>query len=63
MNGIYTFLPPGILMVMVKKKNKKTITSGKEPLWVYLLALIAGMYIGLIIGVPIIWLVITITTA
>ena len=50
-------------MVMVKKKNKKTITSGKEPLWVYLLALIAGMYIGLIIGVPIIWLVITITTA
>jgi len=50
-------------MVMVKKKNKKTITSRKEPLWVYLVALIAGMYIGLLIGVPIIWLVITITTA
>jgi hypothetical protein len=43
------------------KKTKKTSTSKKERLWLlYPAALFAGMYLGIIIGVPIVYFVLII---
>ena len=47
--------------LLMNEETKKTSTSKKEPLWLHLVALFAGMYLGIIIGVPIIYFFLIIT--